>query len=336
MAPGSVARNRAGIMMDEASNIPLEKYAEVAAHIRRAGDANRATVLAEYGFTAGRWARISDDWTRAIGEDIDAGGSRLVLAFSEAFERALDAPRSTPRPNDAASRGSHPEVAPEAPSETPRPPVLPSTSLDETAAVDLSVLATSELPFEDRAADPPSPTELEGTHPEVGATAIATAIALDDAPLPFGSEEHASNSIDETAFMTAIDVDEDPLPYEGTRPAPTPVAPHMVPHPQTGSTKHIAVDSAPITTALPFHPVSALGSTRIGHLTIQQIAALEVEIEFGVGRLPEILSAFALNRERYLGLRAELERRLKDAKVRDLFEREKSAVATWRERNQSK
>lgn len=131
--------------------------------------------------------------------------------------------------------------------------------------------------------------------------------------------------------MMALDVEDDPLPYEpGGGVAPPHVAPRMAPHPQAGSTKRLAVDDTPLRAAIPFRPVSPLGATVIGQLTLQQIAALEVEIAHGFGRIPDVLAAFSLDRERYLMLKEELHQRLQDPEVKRTYEQEREAYIRWR------
>jgi hypothetical protein len=86
-----------------------------------------------------------------------------------------------------------------------------------------------------------------------------------------------------------------------------------------------------VSTALPFAPVSAQGGTMIGDRTLQELAALEVEIGHGVGRVPEVLAAFGLDRARFVALRRELERRCEqDPSLKQQLGAERAAYAAWR------
>lgn len=86
-------------------NIPLETYAEVLAQLRRAAGFDRARVLARSGLTPERWEELAADWKRAIDADLEAGGSKLVVIFADAFEHALAEP--LPEDSKASSGDEH-------------------------------------------------------------------------------------------------------------------------------------------------------------------------------------------------------------------------------------
>ena len=69
----------------------------------------------------------------------------------------------------------------------------------------------------------------------------------------------------------------------------------------------------------------------IGDRTLQELAALEVEIGHGVGRVPEVLAAFGIDRAQFVARRRELERRCEqDPTLKEQLEAERAAYSAWR------
>lgn len=314
------------------------------------------------------WPHIQETWLGRLADALDRGDVELLRAYDEAYRRAYAertgvelSPIALPVA-EAEPYGGPPKGVPEEPA---------SRMDTTTAALSIADIERAVLPYMQGAAPapaPPSAVDDLGDHPLVGETGFIK-LNLDGPVLPFGrpppsaaaapppsgafepSADDAAGgprtiqrgrasdevldepSVNETAFMTAL-VIEEPLPFKPatSRDAfpPRPAETHE-PHPDTGATTHITVGSVPISTALPFAPVSAQGGTMIGDRTLQELAALEVEIGHGVGRVPEVLAAFGLDRAQFVALRRELERRCEvDPSLKDQLEAERAAYAAWR------
>ncbi len=223
----------------------------------------------------------------------------------------------------------------------------PDTSIDETGIIDNALLEQAlregSLPFDPDGAPAPSARATDDRpHPDVGATGFMPALSFDDpepgadesaTPLSAGGPAGGVENIDQTAFMDAIVIDDDPLPFDaavGGGGTPNPVAAAMQPHAQAGGTKRVEISDTPLGSVMPFEPVTRLGTITIGHLTLQQLAALEVEVANGIGRIPEVLTAFHLDSTSYRALRSELLERCRSPQVKRFYEQEREAYARWR------
>lgn len=194
----------------------------------------------------------------------------------------------------------------------PSPPRAPGP--DETSFLAASALGTIEpVPFASGgAASAPQRLGELAPHESVGDTGFIDASVLGEAVMPFRPEDDAppepspAASVDETAFVAAVSVEE-ALPISGEA-APPPTA-SQVPaeaHPEVGGTSYVRMDDGNVPDApLPFASTPR-GQLDLGGLSLQQLAALEVEVAHAVGRVPEVLEHFGVTLQQYWAAKATL------------------------------
>jgi hypothetical protein len=290
------------------------------ARVRAALDAGRdlAATLAEGGIRASEWEAVERHALEELGRALERGDEAVIRAFDERYRGAwLEQPPVAPATASAA-----------VPAASASPPAVPTF---ETSATSIEEIERAILPYRTGARQTPAPAALD-RHPAAGETAIAPSPLLDD-PLPFAQAPRAPSS-DETAFLPAIASDEvaAPLPFESPAGAARPPASGS----QAASRPDLAGGTAELpalreTAAIPFPPVSPEGNRRIGPLTLQRAAALEVELSQGFGDASSVLATFGISAADYRHLRRELAALLEsDPALAMQYGAEREAYAAWR------
>ncbi len=174
-------------------------------------------------------------------------------------------------------------------------------NVEETGWI-LAVISDDVLPFQDDPHKPPPPLARLGPSPDVGATSDAIPILRDDARACFDISSDVGN-IDETAVVPALMLD-DPLPFApaaGTPPPPSQADPSE--RDMSGETSFGDVAAlGDLDAPLPFRaPASAAtpatGARLFGGLTIQQLAAVAVELSLAAHERPAILARYGLSEQ---------------------------------------
>jgi hypothetical protein len=311
--------------------LALEDFAKVRARLD--ADHEMPAVLADHGLTAAEWDQAQERWLARLSDALDCGEMELLRAYDTAYQAALERLGVAPRPIAA----QQPRDAPGVESSLP--------GRNETAAISFDDIQRAILPYvSGQSPSAPSPAPLE-EHPAIGETGFLSAVSFDD-PLPFGEtvqeprREPGSRGgpsvSDETAFLPALALEE-PLPFAratSARPPPSLQATEPVSRrPIDSGTAELRVDAA-ASMVLPFRPVSPRGSSRVGPLTLQQAAALEVEVAQGIGRVAEVLGRFNLDQNAYHTVRTVLARlRAADPELARHYQAEREAYSAWRSKH---
>ncbi len=277
-----------------ADEFPLERYARLSAELA-ALPKGRAQILERYGLNERSHADIDAVWQARLAGDasLSADFRRLVAHHRARLDAAHHA-----TPGGACAEGvSWPAQAPVA----VIPPAQPLTeNLEETAFI-LAAISDDVLPFQDDPDKPPPSLARLAPSLDVGATSDAIP-ALRDDPLAFFDMPSARN-IDETAAVAALNLD-DPLPFAVGKGAPPPLS---ATDPDAGdlSGETGFIDLAALgdlEAPLPFQaPASAAtpptGARLFGGLTVQQLAAVAVELSIAPGARPTILAQYGLSEQ---------------------------------------
>lgn len=288
------------------------------------------------GVTEEAWPELQQETLVGFADALERGDASLLAEYKAAYEKAYaehaGVETELPIDDQRDERRSAAAVppAPHAPAATPSP--------DETSFLSAGALGPLEpVPFSSQGGgSAPQALEDLAPHASVGETGFLDAEALGVASLPFGAgpspaEEPPSpaGSVDETAFVTAIP-DSEVLPFAGQSATPS-ARPTSSPHPQTGGTSHVQVSAGSVPeAALPFASTHR-GSEDLGGLTLQQLAALEVEVAHAVGRVPEVLAHFGVEAEVYRRLKQTFaQRAAADPSLAQVFDTEKAAYLAWR------
>lgn len=301
------------------------------------------------GVTVEAWPDLQREALVGFADALERGDTTLLTAYKTAYEAtyAEQAGIETELPLDEArdERRSCAEV-PTATPPSPPPPLPPvaSAAPDETGFLSADALCPIEaVPFAaEGAATAPQPLGEMTPHEAMGETGFLDAESLTDDPLPFEHRRAAAEppplqapegSMDGTSFMAAVSVS-DALPFEGAAaspPPPTTSSPKGAPHPEAGGTSYVQVDEGSVPqAALPFAATQD-GQQDLGELTLQQLAALEVEVAHAVGRVPEVLAHFGVDAKAYRELKKKLaQRTADDPSAAEAFDAEKAAYLTWR------
>lgn len=288
------------------------------------------------GVTEEAWPELQQETLVSFADALERGNGSMLAEYKAAYEKAYaeHAGVETELPiddqRDERRRAAAVPTVPHTPAAAPSP--------DETSFLSAGALVPLEpVPFSSQGGgSAPQPLEELAPHASVGETGFLDAEALGVASLPFGGgsstdqeQPSLAGSVDETAFVTAIP-DTEVLPFAGQS-APPSASPTSSPHPQTGGTSHVQVSDGSVPeAALPFASTHR-GNEDLGGLTLQQLAALEVEVAHAVGRVPEVLAHFGVDAEVYRRLKQTFAQRIAtDPSLAQVFDTEKAAYLAWR------
>jgi hypothetical protein len=301
--------------------LPLEDFAAVRAEL----DAERdlAAALSAYELTAAEWHDAEDAWLAKLGWALDHGEMDLLHRYDDMYQEACTR-LAIPVPTPSHVREAEP---------------VSLRGDDETAFLRLEEPGAKALPFLPGPANALPPTTVEA-HPSAGATAIARRPTEGAGVLPFGDATEddppgSDTGPDRTRMATqhtgvfAAARPEAPLPFVSTAPRATAPVADEDPHRQAGATAELPVASRR-RALVPFAPVTPRGATRVGHLTLQEAAALDIEIAENAGRITETLAKFGFDRNAFTAHRSALEWLLQDdVALARAFRAERETYASW-------
>ncbi|HHH26861.1 MAG TPA: hypothetical protein ENK57_00710 [Polyangiaceae bacterium] len=210
----------------------------------------------------------------------------------------------SPAPPSPAPRTSVPAPPPRVPAPLPEtaaaaasPPGVVSSpgSVDHTAVGGVPALDDA-LPFDGAADAPPPSAELDADSPNIGGTAFLSLAEIGfEAATPFDEacRDEVSRDVDTTAPGGVLVGQA--VPFAGDNPTPPPVSAH--PNRATGT----QMTSEPHSDApLPFVTAKAADPPLVpGGLTLAQLAALTVEMEFSYARTKDLLATYGLTPESF-------------------------------------
>ncbi len=177
------------------------------------------------------------------------------------------------------------------------PTAAEGTTVDETGVVDLElverVLRDGSVPF--RGASPAPPPAL-----------------LHD-------ERDAAPSVDETVAFEGVVLNLEATPFDEERP----------PEAERQSHVHLRVSEPLVSTPGATVPSDA-AEPWVGHLTMRQWVALEVELEKGEGPEERVLATFGLSRDVYRAHRARVTQLLAEPATRERYEMKRGVYLQWR------
>ncbi|MEM1034355.1 MAG: hypothetical protein AAGN82_28725, partial [Myxococcota bacterium] len=305
-------------------------------------------------------AAVEDGWARwqkrqllSLADALERGDVAQIETYRTAYEEAYATHGgvSVELPVDGghAAASSPPSAA--APSSVPSPAPSPDETSFLAAAIDLG----PALPF--TPAPPGAIIQPSSSIPlprdPAGETGVVDLAALDLEPLPFSAPADAASearpnptdgltdeaSIDETAAITVLPDPATALPFSGTNPAPPPTfEPAAAPPARTGATALVPLVAddelaLPPPRALPFSATTR-GRERVDAAqptTVQQLAAIEVELARAGGQIPRVLAHFGLDVAGYRALRGSWSQRTADdPSLAQVLDEEKEAYANWR------
>ncbi len=225
------------------------------------------------------------------------------MALRADFRRLVAHKRARLDSVHRATIGQVRSAQPESPIATPTAdsPAVPLTeNIDETALV-LAAIRDDVLPFRDDPHKPPPPLASLGPSPDAGETSYAIHALPDDPRAFFGMPPREPN-IDETAAVPALVLD-DPLPFAAADGTPPLSKPDPNERDLSGETGFVDIASlGDLDAPLPFQaPASgatpATGARLFGGLTIQQLAAVAVELSLAPDARAAILAHYGLSEE---------------------------------------
>ncbi len=288
-------------------DFPLDRYARVSAELA-ALPQGRAQVFERHGLSERSFVDVDQSWQASLANSAElAADFRRLVAHHRARLDAASQVTSDRRPERAANQAvvMPPVLATAQPTSeplaalAPAPSVAISNDLNETA-MSLAVLDDDVLPFQ---ADPNKafpPLANLGPNPDAGETSYATPALRDDSLAFFRFAPLAPN-IDETAAMPAIAIEE-ALPFHGEFAvvAHTPLSPDE--HALAGETGDLGVDLlGDLDASFPFQPASSAAlparERYFSGLTIQQVAAVAVELTLAPDQRAAIFALYRLSEE---------------------------------------